>query len=111
MLKFLIRYIVIAGLILAIPNYLKGIQVDGYTTALIVALVLGFLNAVVKPIINIISLPITIFTLGLFSLVINVGMVYLASALIDGFSISGFITPLLFSFAISITNYILESIL
>ncbi|MFM1912450.1 MAG: hypothetical protein RIR51_288 [Bacteroidota bacterium] len=111
MLKFLIRYVIIAGLISIIPNYLKGIQVDGYTTAFIVALVFGFLNAVIKPIIKIISLPITILTLGLFSLVINVAIVYFTSGLIDGFTISGFITPLLFSFAISITNSILETIL
>ncbi len=111
MLKFLIRYLIIAILIVGIPNYLKGIYVDGYTTAILVAFVLGFLNAVIKPILKIISLPITIITLGLFSLVINVAIVYFAAGIIDGFSISGFITPLLFSFAIGLTNSILEIIL
>jgi putative membrane protein len=78
--------------------------VDGFTTALFVALAMGFLNSFVKPILKIISLPITFMTLGLFSLVITVGMVYLVEVYVPGFQVSGFITPLIFSFIIGFTN-------
>ncbi len=104
MIGFIIRYIIIAGVVMIIPRYLKGITVDGFTTALLVALAMGFLNSFVKPILKIISLPITFMTLGLFSLVITVGMVYLVELYIPGFKVSGFIAPLIFSFVIGMTN-------
>jgi putative membrane protein len=104
MIGFVIRYIIIACVVLIIPRYLKGITVDGFTTALLVALAMGFLNSFVKPILKIISLPITFMTLGLFSLVITVGMVYLVELYVTGFQVSGFIAPLIFSVLIGFTN-------
>ena len=104
MIGFIIRYIIIACVVLIIPRYLKGIAVDGFTTALLVALAMGFLNSFVKPVLKIISLPITFMTLGLFSLVITVGMVYLVELYIPGFQVSGFIAPLIFSLLIGLTN-------
>ena len=104
MIGFVIRYIIIACVVLIIPRYLKGITVDGFTTALLVALAMGFLNSFVKPILKIISLPITFMTLGLFSLVITVGMVYLVELYVPGFQVSGFIAPLIFSLLIGFTN-------
>ena len=104
MIGFVIRYIVIACVVLIIPRYLKGIAVDGFTTALLVALAMGFLNSFVKPVLKIISLPITFMTLGLFSLVITVGMVYLVELYVPGFQVSGFIAPLIFSLLIGFTN-------
>ena len=104
MIGFIIRYIIIACVVLIIPRYLKGIAVDGFTTALLVALAMGFLNSFVKPVLKIISLPITFMTLGLFSLVITVGMVYLVELYVPGFQVSGFIAPLIFSLLIGLTN-------
>jgi putative membrane protein len=104
MIGFIIRYIIIACVVLIIPRYLKGITVDGFTTALLVALAMGFLNSFVKPVLKIISLPITFMTLGLFSLVITVGMVYLVELYVPGFQVSGFIAPLIFSLLIGLTN-------
>jgi putative membrane protein len=104
MIGFVIRYIIIACVVLIIPRYLKGITVDGFTTALLVALAMGFLNSFVKPVLKIISLPITFMTLGLFSLVITVGMVYLVELYVPGFQVSGFIAPLIFSLLIGFTN-------
>jgi putative membrane protein len=106
MIGFVIRYIIIACVVLIIPRYLKGITVDGFTTALLVALAMGFLNSFVKPVLKIISLPITFMTLGLFSLVITVGMVYLVELYVPGFQVSGFIAPLIFSLLIGFTNSI-----
>lgn len=104
MIGFIIRYIIIAIVIMIIPRYLKGITVDHFTTALIVALFMGFLQSFVKPILKIISLPITFMTLGLFSLVITVGLVYLVEAYVPGFKVSGFIAPLIFSFIVGFTS-------
>jgi putative membrane protein len=104
MIGFVIRYVVIAVVVMLIPKYVKGITVDGYLVALYVALAMGVLNSFVKPILKIISFPITFLTLGLFSLVINVGLVYLVEAYIDGFHVNGFVAPLIFSFIVGMTN-------
>lgn len=104
MTGFIIRYIIMGAIVMIIPRYLKGITVDSFTTSLLVALMMGFLNSFVKPVLKIISFPITFMTLGLFSLVINVGLVYLAAFYIDGFHVSGFIAPLIFSILIGTTN-------
>ena len=104
MKSFIIRYIFIACVILVIPRYLKGISVDGFTTALLVALAMGFVNSFVKPVLKFLSFPITFFTLGLFSLVISVALVYLVAAYVPGFTVSGFIAPLLFSFSVSLST-------
>ena len=104
MIGFIIRYIIIAGVVLVIPRYLKGITVDGFTTALLVALAMGFVNSFVKPVLKIISFPITFVTLGLFSLVISVGLVYLVAAYVPGFAVTGFIAPLIFSFLVSLST-------
>jgi putative membrane protein len=104
MTGFIIRYVIMAAIVLIIPKYLKGIAVDSFTTALFVALMMGFLNSFVKPVLKIISFPITFMTLGLFSLVINVALVYLAAFYISGFHVSGFIAPLIFSILIGTTN-------
>jgi putative membrane protein len=104
MIGFIIRYIIIAGVVLVIPRYLKGITVDGFTTALLVSLAMGFVNSFIKPVLKIISLPITFMTLGLFSLVISVGLVYLVAAYVPGFVVTGFIAPLIFSFIVSLST-------
>jgi len=107
MIGFVIRFLVLAGLVLIIPNYLKGIEVDGFATALLVSLVMAFLNSFVKPVLKFISFPITFATLGLFSLVITIAMVYLTEMYVPGFKVSGFVAPLIFSMIFSFANSIL----
>lgn len=109
MLNYLIRLACCAAAVYFMPQFLNAIRVDTITTALIVALVMSFLNTFVKPILKLLSLPITILTLGLFSLVINVVIVYLCDYLVDGFKVSGFIQPLIFGFALSIVNSLVGS--
>ncbi len=106
MIGFIIRYIAISLIVYLIPKYVKGITVDSFTAAIYVALAMGFLNSFVKPILKIISFPITFITLGLFSLLINVGLVYLVEAYIHGFHVAGFIAPLIFSFIVGLTGSI-----
>jgi putative membrane protein len=109
MINYAIRLVLTGALIFLMPKLLSGMTVDTLTTGVIVALVMSILNAVVKPILHIISLPITFLTLGLFSLVISVAVVYLCTYLVDGFEVSGFFTALLFSFLLSIANSIVGS--
>jgi len=104
MISLIIRLIVSTVVVIAASRVLQGFYVDTTQTAVIVAIVMGLLNTFVKPVLQFLSLPITILTLGLFYFVINVLMVYLCAYLVDGFSVSGFITALLFSFALSLAQ-------
>ncbi len=109
-MNFIIK-ILLSGLAVFLTAYfLPNISVDGWLTALIVGGVLGLLNTFVKPIIQILTLPITALTLGLFLLVINTLMVMLADYLIGGFQINGFLWAFIFSVINSIVMYILEMI-
>ena len=74
--------------------------------ALVAAVVLGALNLIIRPILIILTLPITILTLGLFSLVINAALVMLASVVVPGFSVDGFVTAFLFALVLSVVNWV-----
>ena len=108
----IIRILISAVGVLIASYVLKsfGVYVDGFGTAIIVAIVLGLLNAIVKPILVVLTIPITILTLGLFYLVINVLMVYLAASLVGGFRVDNFIGALLFSIIVSVVSSIVGSI-
>lgn len=104
MINLIIRLIVSTVVVIAASRVLQGFYVDTTQTAIIVAIVMGLLNTFVKPVLQFLSLPITILTLGLFYFVINVLIVYLCAYLVDGFSVSGFIAALLFSFGLSLAQ-------
>jgi len=93
--------------IFAVSYVLSGIQVDSFLTALVVAVVLAVLNVTLKPLLIVLTIPLTILTFGLFLLVVNVLVLYAADALIDGFHIAGFWWALLFSLLVSLLNGIL----
>ena len=84
-------------------------EINKFMTAFLVAVVLAFLNTIVKPILTILSLPITFFTLGLFLLIINAFIILFADKLVDGFKVDGFWTALWFSLVLSIVSAILEA--
>ena len=103
--------ILINGLAVFITAYLlPGVKVDGFITAIIVAIVLGIVNFVVKPILHLLTLPITILTLGLFTFVINALMILLVDALVDGFHVDNFWAALLFSLVLSLVSSLLHSL-
>jgi len=83
-------------------------ELNKFSTAVLVAVVLAFLNTIVKPILTILSLPITFFTLGLFLLVINALIILFADRLVDGFRVDGFWTALWFSLVLSLVSGFLE---
>jgi len=102
--KLLINWI-IAALAVAITAYiLPGVAVQGAVAALVAALVLGVANAVLKPLLLVLTLPITIVTLGLFTLVINAALVLLASAAVPGFTVASFWWAVLFSVVLALVN-------
>jgi len=103
--------LLISGLAVFFTDWLlSGIDVTNFTNALLIAIVLAFLNTFLKPVLVLLTIPFTIFTLGLFLLVINAGIILLASKLIDGFYVNGFWWALLFSIILSITTSILEGL-
>jgi putative membrane protein len=109
-MNLLIRILLSALAVYISAKLLPGVTVNGLWTAIIVAIVLGLLNAIVKPILTILTIPITIITLGLFLLVINVIIIYIADALIGGFAVDGFFSALIFSFVLSIVGWLLSSL-
>ena len=110
-MKFLLRILLSALAVVILAKVLPGVGVDNYTTAIIVAVVLSLLNFLVKPILIILTLPVTIVTLGLFLLVINAIIILLADYFIRGFQVDGMLWALLFSLALSFLQSLLFSLL
>jgi len=100
-MKFIYKMLLTALVVLLLSNILPGIYVNNYFTAIIVALVLGFLNTFIKPLLIFFTLPVTVITLGLFLLVINAFIIIWASHMINGFRVSGFWYAMLFSLLLS----------
>jgi putative membrane protein len=98
--RLLVNALIVFGLAWALP----GITVDDFWTAILVALVLGVLNIFVKPLLIILTIPVTILTLGLFLLVINAAIVLLAGAVVDNFHVDNFWWALLFSILMAALN-------
>jgi putative membrane protein len=100
-----------AGLILGTAAIFPAIHVDVFATALILVLVLGLLNMLLKPLLIVLTIPITILTFGLFLLVINAVMVLVGDILVGGFSVDNFWWAMLFSLIISFGNSIIDRML
>src|SRR4030095_1891508 len=107
-MRFFIRLIVTALAVVIAAYILPGVKVDGGLTAFLVAAVLSLLNAFVKPLLVILTIPITVITLGLFLLVINALMILAAAAIVDGFHVDGFWYALLFSIVLTIVVSLLN---
>lgn len=89
-MKLLLVWIINAAALLALPYIFSSIQVDGFYTALIVALILGLINSVIRPVLLLLTLPLTIITLGLFIFVLNGLLFWFVASFIKGFTIAGF---------------------
>ncbi len=86
----LLRWLINAATLMAIAYYLPGVEVSGWYAAFITALVLGLVNAILRPLLLLLTLPITLLTLGLFTLVINGILFWFVSTIVDGFTVEGF---------------------
>jgi putative membrane protein len=108
-MNFIIRIIITAVAVFVADYFMTSVQLSNdIKTTIIVALVLALLNTFVKPILVLLTIPITIVTLGLFLLIINAIMVKLADYFIDGFSVDGWISAIIFSLIVSVVSYILN---
>ncbi len=107
----LLKIIVTAAVAYALTHIMRGVQFTSFTGALIFSLVLALLNLLVKPLLVVLTIPITVVTFGLFLLVINALIILLADKLLDSFSVTGFGWALLFSLAISIVSGLVNSLL
>lgn len=110
-MKTILKVLLSALAVLFIAYILPGVEVDSYATALWVAVVVGLLFLLLKPILVILTLPVTILTLGLFLFVINAALILIANSWIDGFSVSGFWTALLFSILLSFFESVLYKLI
>ncbi len=107
---FIIRLLIVGAAAMLSAYFLPGVSIDGFVTAIILALVLAVLNAIVRPILVFLTIPVTILTLGLFLLVINALIILLADWLIAGFQVDGFLWALIFSLVLSLITAILDAI-
>lgn len=110
-MNFIIRLIITGAVAFGLTSFLPGIHIDSFWTAIILALVLAILNSIVKPILVILTLPITILTFGLFLFVINALIILIAGNFIHGFKVDGFWWALLFSLLLSIISSILRPLI
>lgn len=111
MLYFILWLLINALGVYVTAALLPGVRLRGFGTALLVAVLLSLVNALVRPLLIILTLPLTILTLGLFLLVINALMVMLVDALVDGFSTRNFWWALLFSVVLAVVNMVLFAVL
>jgi|SRR5690554_2144541 len=110
-MKILINLLVTAVIVFLLATFLPGIHVDGFGSSVIVVIVLAILNFLVKPLLHLISIPITILTLGLFLFVINALIIMLCGSIVGGFTVTGFFPALLFSLVLSIVQSIVGGIM
>ena len=104
MIEFLAHLVISAAMLLVVANVVSGVQVDSWSSAIVGALVLGIVNAVIKPLLVLFTLPLTILTLGLFLFVVNALVLQLVGAIAPGIKIAGFGPALLGSLLLTILN-------
>ena len=111
MLRLLISWVINAAALFALPYIFTSIQIGSFTTALIVALVLGLVNAVIRPVLVLLTLPVTVLTLGLFILVINALLFWFVSSFVEGFNVGGFWPAFFGAIVYSIISWALSALL
>ena len=109
-MRFLVQVLISALAVMVTQYILPGVHVASFFTGIMVAVLLGLFNAVLKPILVILTLPITIVTLGFFLLVINAFVIRLTASFIDGFQVDGFWWAVVFSLILSFVTSIFEGV-
>jgi len=109
-MNIILKWVISALAVFFAATLIPGISLSGVWAAIWVALLLGLINVTIKPILIVLTLPINILTLGLFTFVINALMILLVSSVVKGFEVSGFWTAMLFGIVLSVISYILNSL-
>ena len=110
-MKLLFKWLLSAASLLFVEYVYSGVEVQSFTSALIAAFVIGLFNVVLRPVLVVLTLPVTIVTLGLFLFVINALMFWAAAGVLDGFHVNGFMAALLGSLIYSALGLAIESAL
>ena len=110
-MKLLLVWVINALALLALPYLFNSIKVDSFVTAMIVALVLGLVNAVIRPLLVLLTLPVTILTLGLFIFVINGLLFWFVASFIEGFAVAGFWPAVFGAIAYSLISWLASALL
>lgn len=111
MIKIILKWLALAAAVLAAAYLVPGITVASFKVALLVAIVLGFINIFVKPILGILTLPINFLSLGIFGLILNVLLFWAITLIVPGFAIAGFLPALLGSLVVSFIMWIVGMVL
>lgn len=111
MLKLLLKWLLSAAALLLVAYVYSGVQVQTFTAAMIAALVIGLFNTILRPILVVLTFPVTLVTLGLFLFVINALMFWAASGVLQGFQVRGFLAALIGSLIYSLLGVVIESAL
>ncbi|CAM8670876.1 COG1950 Predicted membrane protein [Comamonadaceae bacterium] len=110
-MKLFFKWLLCAAALLAVAHFYSGVQVQSFGSALIAALVVGLFNALLRPILVILTLPVTLLTLGLFLFVINATLFWWAASLLDGFAVRDFSAALLGSLIYTVAGIVINSAL
>lgn len=111
MTQWIVRWLLLAAALLLLTQWVGGLSINGFGSALIVAGVLGLMNSIVRPILIVLTLPVTVLTLGLFLLVINGITFYLTASLLDQMAVSSFWTALLAAALYSVFGLVIDAAL
>jgi putative membrane protein len=107
-MKLIVRWLLLAAALLLVAHLTPGVQITSFGEAMIAALVIGLFNALLRPILVLLTLPVTLLTLGLFLFVINAVMFYAAAAVLSGFDVQGFLAALIGSVIYSLCGMVIE---
>src|SRR5512144_1828984 len=111
MQQFLIKWIVNSTALLIVAHVVSGVTLDNWLTVFVAALVLGFLNAFLRPVLIFLTLPVSVLSLGLFTLFINAFLFYLAAHLVRGFHVTGYWQAFVAAFVFSVVSFLLNMVL
>jgi putative membrane protein len=110
-MKWIVKWMLCAGALLLVAQFYSGVQLQNFSSALIAALVLGLFNTLLRPVLIVLTLPVTVVSLGLFLFVIHALLFWAASGMLDGFAVSGFEAALIGSVAYSLLCVVIDSAL
>ncbi len=111
MLKLIVKWLLSASALLLVAYIYSGVVITSFGAAMLAALVIGLLNTFVRPILVLLTLPVTVVTLGLFLFIINALMFWAASGILDGFQVQGFVAALVGSLIYTLIGVVIESAL
>jgi putative membrane protein len=108
-MKLLVRWLLLAAALLLVAQLYSGVSVASFGAALLAAFVIGLFNTLVRPLLVVLTLPVTLLTLGLFLFVINALMFWAAASLLEGFNVAGFTAALIGSLLYSLCGVIIDA--